>query len=127
MTYKGLVAIVVDEIPTMRKIIRGMLKDLKFQEVFEVQNGSVALELLEINKVDLIISDWNMSTMNGLDLLQRVRSNKLLEEIPFLMAFDAPKKEEILQAIDAKVSNIIVKPFSPAVLAEKLAAIIPKR
>lgn len=126
MAYKDLVAMVVDDFSTMRRIVRKILKDLQFQEVIEAENGAEALKLLENNKVDLIVSDWNMPTMTGLELLKRVRADERLRGLPFLMVTAEAQKENIFEAIQAKVSNYIVKPFSPAVFEEKLAKIIPQ-
>ena len=126
MTYKNLVAMVVDDFSTMRHIVRKILKDLQFQVVIEAENGAEALRLLESNKVDLIVSDWNMPTMTGLELLKQVRADERLKGLPFLMVTAEAQKENIIEAIQAKVSSYVVKPFSPAVFAEKLAKIIPQ-
>ena len=126
MAYKDLVAMVVDDFSTMRRIVRKILKDLQFRDIIEAENGLAALRLLESNKVDLIVSDWNMPTMTGLELLKRVRADERLKGVPFLMVTAEAQKENIIEAIQAKVSNYVVKPFSPAAFAEKLAKIIPR-
>ncbi|MGA2227629.1 MAG: response regulator [Syntrophobacteraceae bacterium] len=126
MAYKDLVAMVVDDFSTMRRIVRKILKDLQFREVIEAENGLAALRLLESNKVDLIVSDWNMPMMTGLELLKRVRADERLKGLPFLMVTAEAQKENIIEAIQAKVSNYVIKPFSAAVLAEKLAKILPQ-
>jgi two-component system chemotaxis response regulator CheY len=126
VAYKDLVAIVVDDFSTMRRIVRKILKDLQFQEIIEAENGVEALRLLESNKVDLIVSDWNMPTMTGLELLKRVRADERFKGLPFLMVTAEAQKENIIEAIQAKVSNYVVKPFSPAVFTEKLVKIIPQ-
>ncbi len=126
MAYNDLVALVVDDFSTMRRIVRKILKDLRFKEVFEAENGAEALRLLESTKVDLIVSDWNMPTMTGLELLKRVRADERLKGLPFMMVTAEAQKENIIEAIQAKVSNYVVKPFSPEVFAEKLAKIIPQ-
>ena len=126
MAYKDLVAMVVDDFSTMRSIVRKILKDLQFREVIEAENGLAALRLLESNKVDLIVSDWNMPTMTGLELLKRVRADERLKGLPFMMVTAEAQKENIIEAIQAKVSNYVIKPFSAAVLAEKLAKILPQ-
>ncbi len=125
MAYKDLVALVVDDFSTMRRIVRKILKDLQFREVIEAENGAEAFKLLQNNKVDLIVSDWNMPVMTGLELLKMVRADERLKGLPFLMVTAEAQKENIVEAIKAKVSNYVVKPFSPAVFAEKLAKIIP--
>jgi len=108
------------------RIVRKILKDLQFKEIIEAENGVQALRLLKSNKVDLIVSDWNMPTMNGLALLKRVRADERLKGVPFLMVTAETQRENIIEALQAKVSNYVVKPFSPAVFAEKLAKVIPQ-
>ena len=115
---------VVDDFSTMRRILRKILKDLQFGEIIEAENGAEALSLLESTKVDLIVSDWNMPVMTGLELLKKVRADDRYKTLPFLMVTAEAQKENIVDAIKAKVSNYVVKPFSPAVLAEKIAKII---
>jgi len=126
VAYKDLVAMVVDDFSTMRRIVRKILKDLQFRDIIEAENGLAALRLLESNKVDLIVSDWNMPTMTGLELLKKVRADERLKGLPFMMVTAEAQKENIIEAIQAKVSSYVVKPFSPAVFAEKLAKIIPQ-
>ena len=126
MTYKDLIVMVVDDFSTMRRIIRKIMKDLEFKEVIEAENGAEAFELLKTNKVNVIVSDWNMPTMTGLELLKKVRADERFKALPFLLVTAEAQKENIIQAIQAKVSNYVVKPFTPAALAEKLAKIIPQ-
>ncbi len=106
--------------------IRKIMKDLEFKEVIEAENGAEAFELLKTNKVDVIVSDWNMPTMTGLELLKQVRADERFKGLPFLLVTAEAQKDNIIQAIQAKVSNYIVKPFTPAASAEKLAKIIPQ-
>ena len=117
---------VVDDFATMRRIVRNILRDLRFKEVLEAENGAEALKLIKSNKVDLIVSDWNMPVMTGLELLKRVRADEKLRDLPFLMVTAEAQKDNIVEAIQAKVSNYVVKPFTAAVLAQKLAKIIPR-
>jgi len=126
MAYKDLVAMVVDDFASMRRFIGGILKDLQFHEVIEAVDGAEALRLLDSNKVDLIVSDWNMPTMTGLELLKRVRADERLKRIPFMLVTAEFRKERIFEAFRAEVSDYIIKPFSPAVFAEKLAKLIPQ-
>ena len=126
MAYKNLIVMVVDDFSTMRRIIRKIMKDLEFKEVIEAENGAEAFELLKTNKVDVIVSDWNMPTMTGLELLKKVRADERFKSLPFLLVTAEAQKDNIIQAIQAKVSNYVVKPFTPAALAEKLAKIIPQ-
>ena len=125
MAYEGLVALVVDDFATMRRIVKKILKDLRFQDVIEAENGVEALRMLKSNKIDVIVSDWNMPEMTGLELLKRVRADEQLKGIPFLMVTAEAQKENIVEAVQAKVSNYVIKPFTPALLQERLAKILP--
>jgi two-component system chemotaxis response regulator CheY len=118
--------LVVDDFATMRRIIRNILRDLEFKKILEAEDGTAAVDILKTQKVDLIISDWNMPKMTGLELLKWVRSNEDTKDIPFLMVTAEAQKENVIEAVKAKVSNYIVKPFTAQTLAEKLEKIIPK-
>ncbi|MGC8492761.1 MAG: response regulator [Syntrophobacteraceae bacterium] len=126
MSYKDLAVMVVDDFATMRRIVKNILRDMEFKEIFEAENGAEALGLLKTNKVDLIVSDWNMPVMTGIELLKQVRADEKYKALPFLLVTAEAQKENIMEAIKAKVSNYIVKPFTPATLAEKIAKIIPQ-
>ncbi|HIJ69508.1 MAG TPA: response regulator [Deltaproteobacteria bacterium] len=125
MSYKNLTVLIVDDFITMRRIVRKILRDLDFEDIIEAEDGSAAMEVLQRTSVDLIISDWNMPKMTGLELLKQVRSTESLKDTPFLMLTAEAQKENIVEAIKAKVSNYIVKPFTAASLQEKLAKILP--
>lgn len=112
--------LVVDDFATMRRIVKGVLKQLGFKEIIEAEDGTAALEELRKEKVGLIVSDWNMPKMTGLDLLKAVRSDESLKDIPFIMVTAEGQKENVLEAVKAGVSNYIVKPFTPETLSEKL-------
>ena len=105
--------LIVDDFSTMRKIIRNILTQLGFKNILEADDGTTALEILKKEKVDLIISDWNMPKMSGLELLKAVRSDENLKDIPFVMVTAEAQKENILEAIKYKVNQYIVKPFTP--------------
>jgi two-component system chemotaxis response regulator CheY len=126
MAYKDLTALVVDDFSTMRRIVKNILRDMEFKNILEAEDGTAALQVLSTQKVDLIVSDWNMPRMSGLELLKHVRSTEDLKDTPFLMVTAEAQKENILEAVKAKVSNYIVKPFTAATLAEKLAKILPQ-
>jgi two-component system chemotaxis response regulator CheY len=115
--------LVVDDFPTMRRIVRNILKQIGYENVVEAEDGTVALSILKTEKVDLIISDWNMPQMSGIELLKAVRTTEGLKEIPFLMVTAEGQKENILEAVKNKVSNYIVKPFTPETLLQKLQKI----
>ncbi len=126
MAYKDLTVLIVDDFLTMRRIVRKILRDLDFENIIEAEDGSAAVDILKTNKVDLIVSDWNMPKMTGLDLLKHVRSDDKIKDLPFLMITAEAQKENIVEAVKAKVSNYIVKPFTAATLEEKLGKIIPR-
>ena len=126
MAYKDLTVLIVDDFLTMRRIVRKILRDLNFEDIIEAEDGSAALDVLKRTKVDLIVSDWNMPRMTGLELLKQVRSMDRIKDTPFLMVTAEAQKENILEAVKARVSNYIVKPFTAAVLEEKLTKILPR-
>ncbi len=126
MGYKDLTVLIVDDFLTMRRIVRKILRDLDFQNIIEAEDGSAALDVLKTTKVDLIVSDWNMPRMTGLELLKEVRGNDNFKDTPFLMVTAEAQKENIVEAVKARVSNYIVKPFTAATLEEKLAKIVPR-
>ncbi|HFC98309.1 MAG TPA: response regulator [Thermosulfurimonas dismutans] len=115
--------LVVDDFATMRKIIKNILTQLGFRNIIEADDGTTAWEILQKEPVDLIISDWNMPKMSGLELLKKVRADEKLKDIPFLMVTAEAQKENIIEAVKYKVSQYIVKPFTPETLKEKLEKI----
>jgi len=112
--------LVVDDFATMRRIVKGVLKQLGFNSIVEAEDGTNALDTLKKEKVGLIVSDWNMPKMTGLDLLKAVRGDDALKEIPFIMVTAEGQKENVVEAVKAGVSNYIVKPFTPETFSEKL-------
>ncbi|WP_123289691.1 response regulator [Desulfosoma caldarium] len=118
--------LVVDDFATMRRIVKNILRELDFKDIVEAENGAAAVKILESQEIDLIVSDWNMPKMNGLELLKWVRANEKTKDLPFLMVTAEAQKENVVEAVKAKVSNYIVKPFTAAVMAEKLAKILPQ-
>jgi two-component system chemotaxis response regulator CheY len=124
MDCKGLTALVVDDFTTMRRIIRNILRELGFGNVVDAEDGAAAVKVLESQKVDVVISDWNMPVMTGLELLKWVRANEATKNLPFLMVTAEAQKENIMDAVKAKVSNYVVKPFTAQSLAEKLQKIL---
>jgi two-component system chemotaxis response regulator CheY len=118
--------LVVDDFATMRRIVKNVLKQLGFSDILEADDGSTALDVIKQNKIDLIVSDWNMPKMTGLDLLKTVRGDESTKEIPFLMVTAEAQKENVLQAVQAGVSNYIVKPFTAEGVKEKLTQIFGK-
>jgi two-component system, chemotaxis family, chemotaxis protein CheY len=112
--------LVVDDFSTMRRIIKNILKQLGYNEICEAENGLAALEILKTENIDLIISDWNMPQMSGIEFLKAVRGSDAWKNKPFLMVTAEGKKEQVLEAVKHKVTNYIVKPFTAETLLEKL-------
>lgn len=118
--------LLVDDFATMRKIVRNILGQLGIKNVDEADDGSTALPKLKQNKYDIVISDWNMPKMTGLDLLKAVRADENLKALPFLMVTAEALKDNIVAAAQAGISDYVVKPFTAAILEEKLKKIFGK-
>jgi two-component system chemotaxis response regulator CheY len=116
--------LVVDDYKTMLRIIRNLLKQLGFDNVDEATDGSSALQKLRDKSYGLVISDWNMEPMTGLELLKEVRADTQLGDLPFIMVTAESKSENVVAAKQAGVSNYIVKPFNAETLKSKLEAAI---
>ncbi len=127
MFDKDMKILIVDDFPTMRRIIKNLLKEIGYTNVDEAEDGKVALSKLKSEPFDFIISDWNMPNMTGIELLRCVRSDSALKDIPFLMVTAEAEKGNVIEAIKAGVDNYIVKPFTAATLKEKIEKIIEKR
>ena len=112
--------LVVDDFAEMRRVIKGSLKKMGFKYIMEAKDGEVALNILKKDRAGLILADWNMPKMNGLELLKAVRQDESLKDIPFIMVAAAGQKRNIMEAVKAGVSNYIVKPFTPQTLNEKI-------
>jgi len=112
--------LVVDDFATMRRIVKNILTQFGFKNIVEADDGSTALEILKQDRIDLVVSDWNMPKMTGLELLKAVRSDPALASIPFIMVTAEAQQENIIQAVKAKVSQYIVKPFTAETLGEKI-------
>ena len=117
---KNLRILVVDDFSTMRKIIKNILRQLGFNNVVEADDGTTAWETLNRDNIDFIISDWNMPQMTGIELLRKVRASEEYASTPFLMVTAEAQQENIIEAVQAKVSNYIVKPFTPETLGQKI-------
>ncbi|MBF0505285.1 MAG: chemotaxis response regulator CheY [Nitrospirae bacterium] len=120
--------LVVDDFPTMRRIVKNLLKQLGFENIDEAEDGTQALQRLKGGNYGLVISDWNMPNMEGIELLRNVRKEAdPLKSIPFLMVTAEAEKEKVIEAIKAGVDNYIVKPFTAEILKEKLEKIADKK
>jgi len=121
MSYdKSMRVLVVDDFSTMRKIIKNILRQLGFTNIVEADDGSTAWEVLNKDNIEFIVSDWNMPIMSGIELLRKVRGSEEYADIPFLMVTAEAQQENIIEAVQAKVSNYIVKPFTPETLGQKI-------
>jgi two-component system chemotaxis response regulator CheY len=112
--------LVVDDMSTMRRIVKNIFKELGFTNIEEAENGSDALGKLKGDKFDLVVSDWNMPVMPGIELLRNIRADAGLKHIPVLMVTAEAQKENLMEAIQAGVSNYVVKPFTADVIKQKL-------
>jgi two-component system chemotaxis response regulator CheY len=126
MADKNMKFLVVDDFSTMRRIVRNLLKELNFTNVDEAEDGVAALQKLRSGGIDFVVSDWNMPNMNGLDLLKAIRADASLKHLPVLMVTAEAKKENIIEAAQSGASGYVVKPFTAAVLEEKLTKIFEK-
>ena len=127
MAYnKEMRILVVDDFSTMRRIIKNILRQLGFNNIIEADDGSTAWETLNKDKIDFVISDWNMPKMPGIELLRKVRSSEEFATLPFLMVTAEAQQENIIEAVQAKVSNYIVKPFTAETLGQKIDKIFDK-
>jgi two-component system chemotaxis response regulator CheY len=115
--------LVVDDFSTMRRIVRNLLKELGFLNVQEAEDGVDALTKLRADNFDFVVSDWNMPNMTGIELLQAIRADEKLKHLPVLMVTAEAKKENIIMAAQSGASGYVVKPFTAAVLDEKLKKI----
>ncbi|ACV37087.1 chemotaxis response regulator CheY [Accumulibacter sp.] len=118
--------LVVDDFSTMRRIVRNLLKELGFANVDEAEDGVMALQKLQNDSFQFVVTDWNMPNMDGLQLLQAIRQSPALKHLPVLMITAEAKRENIIAAAGAGASGYIVKPFTAATLAEKLQKIFDK-
>jgi two-component system chemotaxis response regulator CheY len=118
--------LVVDDFATMRKVIRNLLKQVGYENIVEAEDGVTALKALKSQKIDFIISDWNMPNMTGIELLKAVRADEDLKTTPFLMVTAEALQDNVITAVKAGVSNYIVKPFTAEVLNDKIKKILEK-
>mgnify|MGYP006289673771 CR=1 FL=1 len=120
---KNMRILVVDDFATMRRIIKNILRQLGMNNVVEADDGTTGWEVLNKDNIDFIISDWNMPEMTGIELLRKVRASEEYADLPFLMVTAEAQQENIIEAVQAKVSNYIVKPFTPDTLEQKISKI----
>ncbi len=116
--------LIVDDYKTMLRILRNLLKQLKFDNIVDATDGGMALEVLRSQDIGLVISDWNMEPMTGIQLLREVRADDKLKHLPFIMITAESKSENVIAAKEAGVSNYIVKPFNAETLKSKLTSVL---
>jgi two-component system, chemotaxis family, chemotaxis protein CheY len=118
--------LIVDDFSTMRRIVRGLLKEIGYNNADEAEDGSVALNMLKSSKYDFVVSDINMPVMNGFELLSAVKADDSLKHLPVLMVTAEARKEDIVRAAKDGAAGYIVKPFTKATLEEKVQKIMQK-
>jgi len=112
--------LIVDDFATMRRILRNILKQVGFSKISESDDGKTALKELKNDKFDLVLCDWNIPEMSGLELLKAVRADTQLKNTPFVMVTAEAQKDNIVEAVKAGVNNYVVKPFTAETISEKL-------
>ena len=127
MDLSSFTVLVVDDFATMRRIVHNLIRDSGFGSVTEAEDGVEALRKLENGNFKFIVSDWNMPNMNGLELLKAVRRAPNLKHLPFLLITAEARKENIIDAAQAGADGYIVKPFTAAILSDKMTAILKRK
>jgi len=112
--------LIVDDMQTMRRLLKSALTDLGFTDITDADGGRTAMALLEKGNFELVITDWNMPDMAGIDLLRAIRAHERLKDLPVMMVTAEAKKEQIMEAAQAGVNGYVVKPFNAGQLKEKL-------
>jgi two-component system chemotaxis response regulator CheY len=126
MSNADLKFLIVDDFSTMRRIVRGLLKEIGFANAEEAEDGVVALQMLQTGKFDFVVSDINMPNMNGFELLASIKKDDNLKHLPVLMVTAEARKEDIIRAAQDGAAGYIVKPFTKATLEEKVLKILQK-
>ncbi len=125
--YSKLTVLVCDDMFNMRRTIKNMLRHIGFESIVEAENGSKAWEILNRSKVDMVISDWNMPEVPGVELLRRVRDDARIRDIPFIMITAEVSESKIVQAAETEVDGYLIKPFIAKALEEKIQTIFNNR
>ena len=123
---KNMKILIVDDFSTMRRIVKNLLRDLGFTNTQEADDGTTALPMLMNGDFDFLVTDWNMPGMTGIELLKRVRADERLKNLPVLMVTAEAKRDQIVAAAQAGVNGYVVKPFTAAVLKEKIDKIFER-
>ncbi|MBO6521459.1 MAG: response regulator [Rhodospirillales bacterium] len=120
----GMKVLIVDDYPTMLKVLKSLLRQLKFTNISEASNAKDALSMLREGGFGLVISDWNMEPMSGYELLQEVRADDALKDLPFILVTAESTTEKVIAAKQAGVSNYIIKPYTAGTLKTKLVSVL---
>ena len=123
----GMKVLVVDDFATMRKIVRNILKQIGFTNIVEADDGANAMSMIKDDKIDFVVTDWNMPNMTGLELLKNIRSTEKAKDLPVLMVTAEGLSENVVDAVKAGVDNYIVKPFTAETVQAKIEQIFAKR
>ncbi len=123
---KNMRILIVDDFSTMRRIVKNLLNDLGFTNTSEAEDGASALAWLNANPCDLVVTDWNMPGVTGIDLLRGIRADARFARLPVLMVTAEAKREQIIEAAQAGVNGYIIKPFTAQTLQEKLVKIFER-
>ncbi|KGO98282.1 chemotaxis response regulator CheY [Novilysobacter defluvii] len=123
---KNIRILIVDDFSTMRRIVKNLLNDLGFTNTAEADDGTTALVELQKAKFDLVITDWNMPGMPGIDLLKAIRADASMASLPVLMVTAEAKREQIIEAAQAGVNGYVIKPFTAGTLSDKLNKIFER-
>ena len=119
--------LVVDDMSTMRRILKNVLKQIGYTDLHEAADGAVGLKTLREGGFVLVVSDWNMPVMSGIELLRAIRADSDIKHLPVLMVTAEAQKDNIIEAVQAGVNNYVVKPFTADALLEKLERIFAKK
>ncbi len=123
---KNMKILIVDDFSTMRRIVKALLRDLGFENTEEADDGTTALPMLKSGKFDFLITDWNMPTMEGIELLKHIRADPALASLPVLMVTAEARRDQIVVAAEAGVNGYIVKPFTAQTLEQKISKIFER-
>ena len=123
---KNMRVLIVDDFSTMRRIIKNLLSDLGFNNSVEAEDGHSALAVLRQDAVELVVTDWNMPGMSGIELLRAIRADEQLRALPVLMVTAEAKREQIIEAAQSGVNGYVIKPFTAATLSDKLGKVFER-
>ncbi len=119
--------LIVDDSPTMRRILKNSLKHLGYEDVGEAENGREALSMLHVDQYNFIVTDWNMQEMDGLTFVKTIKEESEFAAIPILMVTTSSQQEDVIEAMRAGFNNYVIKPFTPQVLKQKIDTILAQK